>query len=256
MLQCGEYGHVKSECPKKEEARFADEEEEETAHLTFHSVLVEKDDVTEFQEGDNYFQDDDKEMESMQLEPEIFHADQRQISTEQAVLQGKAIIDGGATRTMASMHAMEHLMTNMKKEVGRGGVKSIGVKEADRPTFGFGNSQKARCLSTCTMEIPNREKTLDLKVHVLGEGRASVLLSVDSLRKMGAIIDFANDDVIFTKVNPRTLIHLERSTSGHQLLPLTKDFISEGKTLPRPVKDLRQLALRSHIFGSGLQDHE
>lgn len=52
---------------------------------------------------------------------------------------------------------------------------------------------------------------MQLKVHVLGEGKAPVLLSVDTLRKMGAIIDFASDEVIFSQVAPDKLIKLERS---------------------------------------------
>ena len=52
---------------------------------------------------------------------------------------------------------------------------------------------------------------MQLKVHVLGEGKAPVLLSVDTLRKMGAIIDVASDEVIFSQVAPDKLIKLERS---------------------------------------------
>ncbi|CAK9042333.1 unnamed protein product [Durusdinium trenchii] len=79
------------------------------------------------------------------------------------------------------------------------------------------------------------------QVQVLVEGKAPVLLSVDTLRKMGAIIDFASDEVIFSQVAPDKLIKLERSTSGHQLLPLTSDFFQGGEHLKRPVHSLKQL---------------
>lgn len=185
-----------------------------------------------------------------------FQVEEAWVSTEQAVFQGKAIIDGGATRTMASLHAMEQFMNNTQKKFGTDGVRAIDTKAEDRPAFGFGNSQKARCLSTCAVERPNKDKQFNLRVHVLGEGRAPVLLSVESLRKMGAIIGFNSDEVIFTKVAPKTLIKLERSSSGHQLpssghqlLPLTSDFTKEGTAMPRPVKGLRDLAFRSHEAG-------
>ena len=60
---------------------------------------------------------------------------------------------------------------------------------------------------------------------------------------MGAIIDFATDEVIFSKIAPDKLIKLERSTSGHQLLPLTSDFIQRGELLKRPVSSLKQLVV-------------
>ena len=43
------------------------------------------------------------------------------------------MIDGGATRTMASVYAMEQYMKAMKEQHGTDGVKHTGVKEEDRP---------------------------------------------------------------------------------------------------------------------------
>lgn len=82
---------------------------------------------------------------------------------------------------------------------------------------------------------------MQLKVHVLEQGQAPVLLSIDTLRRMGAIIDFETDEVVFKKVNPQRLVRMERSQAGHQLLPLAEDFLSAGEPLVKPVKGLRSL---------------
>ena len=235
-FRCGERGHHKHECPKRESAKLAtlQEEEDDEAQFTYHTMDIQ--DTPEETDGD---QSNEGEVNyygatgSSELEPDfIFRAT---LSTEKAITEGKAVIDGGATRTMASVYAIEKYMEVMKGLHGTDGIKHVGVTEADRPTFGFGNSQKAKCLSTCVLKLPHEERPMQLRVHVVDEGKAPVLLSVDTLRKMGAIIDFATDEVIFSKIAPDKMIKLERSTSGHQLLPLTSDFIQRGELLKRSV---------------------
>lgn len=250
---CGERGHVKSECPKRQSAQYAEEEEVEQVHHTFHTTFMTQDeDIVASSHGDNYFFEETYGEGSTALEPEeVFHASTAYISTEAAVYQGKAILDGGATRTMGSLFALERYMHNMQEAHGTDGIKEISTSEVDRPTFGFGNSQRSKCLSTCQVQLPSKDKSMSLRVHVLEEGRAPVLLSVDSLRRMGAIIDFRNDKAVFTSVAPRTLLSLERSSSGHQLLPLTQDFLKEGKDLHFPVSSLASLIDKGHHASAG-----
>ena len=62
-------------------------------------------------------------------------------TTLEAIHQGKAIIDGGATKTMASVYALEKLsQANMNKR-GESGVAKVDGH--NRPIFGFGNSQES-----------------------------------------------------------------------------------------------------------------
>ncbi|CAK9032723.1 Retrovirus-related Pol polyprotein from transposon TNT 1-94 [Durusdinium trenchii] len=196
-FRCGERGHHKHECPKRESAKLAtlQEEEDDEAQFTYHTMDIQ--DTPEETDGD---QSNEGEVNyygatgSSELEPDfIFRAT---LSTEKAITEGKAVIDGGATRTMASVYAIEKYMEVMKGLHGTDGIKHVGVTEADRPTFGFGNSQKAKCLSTCVLKLPHEERPMQLRVHVVDEGKAPVLLSVDTLRKMGAIIDFATDEAV------------------------------------------------------------
>ena len=92
-------------------------------------------------------------------------------------------------------------------------------------------------LCTC----PEGSTAKSLKAHAPDQGSAPILVSVATLRKLGAIIDFRTDEAVFTAVNDRTLVKLKRSTTGHQLIPLTQDFLESGMTLANRVMSLRQL---------------
>ena len=61
------------------------------------------------------------------------------------------------------------------------------------PTFGFGNSSRNQCISTAKVQIQAGDKKGILQVHALEEGQGPVLLSISTLRALGAIIDFEKD---------------------------------------------------------------
>ena len=144
------------------------------------------------------------------------------ISTLEAVRQGKAVLDGGATRTLASVEAMEAIMRLNEGKHGSNGVAQVCLKE--RPTFGFGNGSEDKCASTARLRILAGERQGEVKVHCLDRGEGPLLLSVETLRSLGAVVDFSNDLVCFRTLDPHKLIKLERSATGHQLLPMTEDW--------------------------------
>lgn len=160
------------------------------------------------------------------------------MTTHQVVKEGFGVLDGGATKTMASITALQHLQEKSRESNCPGIVK---VDTNERPTFGFGNSEHNQCVSTCYVKLPVKDQAMSLRVHALDQGSAPVLVSVDTLRKMGAIIDYKKDEAIFTSVNAEKIVKLRRSAAGHQLIPLTSDFLQSGDALKKPVQDLRSL---------------
>lgn len=82
---------------------------------------------------------------------------------------------------------------------------------------------------------------MSLRVHALDQGSAPILISVETLRRMGAIVDFRDDVAVFTAVNGERLVHLKRSQAGHQLIPLTSDFMHDSEQLSKAVTSLREL---------------
>ena len=77
-----------------------------------------------------------------------------------------------------------------------------------------------------------------VQVHALDAGAGPVLFSIESLRALGAIIDFSEDLVVFRKLNPSKIIRMERSATGHQLLPMTQDWYSAAQSTAQPVPSL------------------
>ena len=117
-----------------------------------------------------------------------------------------------------------------------------GVAEVDtnnRPTFGFGNSSRDQCLSTASLAINADGRDGRLKVHALNRGEGPLLFSIDSLRSLGAVLDFENDLIVFRRLNPKKVIALERSSTGHQLLPMTTDWYEHAQETGKPVPSLR-----------------
>ncbi|CAE7455783.1 RE1 [Symbiodinium sp. CCMP2592] len=174
------------------------------------------------------------------VEPETAYA--TGITTAEAVQQGKAVIDGGATRTLASVPAMEAIMSLNNQKYGNNGVSAVDLK--DRPIFGFGNGSENQCTSTIHLRIASDEQPGDLKVHCLDHGSGPLLLSVDSLRKLGAIIDFEADLICFRNLNDCQIVQVERSSTGHQLLPVTEDFMKQAHPAKTAIPSLREIFSR------------
>ena len=65
-----------------------------------------------------------------------------------------------------------------------------------------------------------------------------MLFSVDALRRLGAVIDFESDLVCFRHLSDKHIIKLERSNTGHQLLPLTEDWFQQATEVSQGVPSL------------------
>ena len=161
------------------------------------------------------------------------------ISTNEAVAQGKAVIDGGATRTLASCAAMEAIMALNAKRSGHNGVLKIDKENC--PTFGFGNGSTNRCTATVQLAIRADQKPGALTVHCLDQGAGPLLLSVDTLRRLKAVIDFEADLVCFRALDDTRLVSVERSQTGHQLIPMTEDLYKCSLVAKSAIPSLRDL---------------
>ena len=140
--------------------------------------------------------------------------------------EGKAIIDGGATSSVGSLEALEQIgRLNWEKYRDDG----IQVHPEEKPSFRFGNNGKTTCLSTATLAVPLGGQVGQMKVAVHDIPGQPVLLSVSSLRALGAVIDFDEDEMILKRVDPHAIVQLERATNGHQVFPLTDDLMSTAK---------------------------
>ena len=78
-----------------------------------------------------------------------------------------------------------------------------------------------------------------MKIHALDRGSGPVLLSVATLKSLGAILDFSDGTMVLRKVSDRRLLTLEESSTGHLLLPLTGDLLEGADQTAVPIPSLR-----------------
>ena len=211
-LRCGKVGHRVANCPHPPTAQASTKAEATSSFICFSDTNQEN--VDAFAMGVT--------------------------TTTEAVKQGKAVVDGGATRTLASIEAMEAIMKINEAKHGCTGLAELNMDE--KPVFGFGNGSENRCASTAQLKIHANQQPGRLRVHCLDHGDGPLLLSVDSLRSLGAIIDFEHDLICFRKLDPKRLVRAERSATGHQLLDMTEDWYKDSVSTQTEVPSLASLA--------------
>ncbi|OLQ14646.1 hypothetical protein AK812_SmicGene1202 [Symbiodinium microadriaticum] len=158
------------------------------------------------------------------------------LTTAEAVKQGMAVVDGGATQTIGSAIAIEAVMKANAAKRGTSGLQSVDTR--DPPVFSFGNSTENRCLSTAKLQVFAGGTPGEMTIHTLEDGESPILMSIDTLRKVGAIIDFQADLAVFRNINPSRILKLERSRTGHQLLPLSEDWLANSVSACKAVPSL------------------
>ena len=149
------------------------------------------------------------------------------LTTSEAMTSGLAVLDGGATKTLGSVQAVEALMRCNQELKGHTGVGSVDL--ANRPVFAFGNSSTNKCLSTVDVQIAAGGKSGRMAVHTIEEGSGPILISVETLRALGAVIDFRADLMVCRALDPKKIIPVQRSATGHQLISLTEDLFKHAK---------------------------
>ena len=224
-LSCGKVGHRAANCP----------ESKATAHMAADSQQEEAPFVCLADEqGPGPV---GSEFVGATLDPEPEHrALLSGTTTAEAVAQGQAIIDGGATKTLASVYAIERLMEANQRKHGSHRLQTVDVQ--NKPTFGFGNSSTDTCVSTVGVSLTAEGKRGNLAIHALQKGEAPILLSISTLRSLGAVIDFQHDLIAFRQLSTRKLIKAGRSATGHQLLSLTDDLYEGAVDTVREVPSL------------------
>eukprot|EP00435_Cladocopium_sp_Y103_P020580 s4189_g5.t1 len=110
--------------------------------------------------------------------------DQAAFSLQQILREGKAIIDGGATSSVASVEAMKQIM---KLNQTQDGTRDITVEKTDPPHFRFGNNGRTQCLSTAKVSVPLGKTLGEMRIHVHEIEGQPVLMSVAALRSLGAV---------------------------------------------------------------------
>ena len=208
-LKCGKVGHRAANCSQRDQqAQHAEERTEEAPFVCFSETALAAEGPSE-----------------------------NVMTTQEAMKKGWCVVDGGATRTLGSMVALQSVVDCNTAKTGQ--TKLLKVDTSRRPTFSFGNSSENTCVSTVELGVQAGAKEGKLTVHALDTGSGPVLLSVASLRALGAIVDFSEDLIVFRHLDAKRIIQAKRSQSGHQLLPLSGDMFEHSVEVSQPVPSLK-----------------
>ena len=217
-LKCGKVGHRAANCvDQKQRAMQAEEQiDEEAPFVCFNDLSA---------------------AGYVSMETATAYVNTDGMTTQEAVEAGCAILDGGATRTLASVHAVECLMRENREAHGNNRVERVDVQNT--PVFGFGNSSTDRCVSTVDVGLRADGKSGSISIHCLDKGEGPILLSVATLRQLGAILDFSNDLLVLRNLSRTKVIKVGRSASGHQTLSLCNDLYKDAVDVGREIPSLQ-----------------
>ena len=87
------------------------------------------------------------------------------LSTAEAVREGMAVVDGGATQTIGSVAAVEAVLAKNLERCGLSGLAGLSAEKP--PTFSFGNSTENQCLSTAKLQVAANGNPGMLQIHTL-----------------------------------------------------------------------------------------
>ena len=211
-LKCNKMGQRAANCPQRDQqAQHTDEQVESAPFICYGEMAL----------SANSLEQNDEPM----------------MTTQEAMKQGWCVVDGGATRTLGSLVAVQNVLDKNVEATGH--TKLLKVDTGRKPIFSFGNSSENQCMSTIELGVQAGTKEGKLTVHTLDAGSGPILLSVASLRALGAIVDFSSDLMVFTKLDPQRIVQARRSQSGHQLLPLCGNMFENSFQATRPISSLK-----------------
>ena len=134
------------------------------------------------------------------------------------------------------MVALEAVFAQNRQKYSKSRLKEVTTENP--PTFSFANSTENRCLSTASLLVEANGQKGELIVHTLDHGQSPIVVSVETLRALGAILDFSSDLAVFRNLDARKVVPFARRKSGHQLLPLTEDWIGTAHLAATAVPSL------------------
>ena len=104
------------------------------------------------------------------------------------------------------------------------GLRECALTATVAPTYSFGNGESATVDGRATFEVAAAGSHGTIDFNGINAKGVPLLLSSQSLKKMGALINFANGQAKFMKLHPEKVVQLEASSTGHWLLDLSEDI--------------------------------
>ena len=154
-----------------------------------------------------------------------------------------AVLDTGATETVGSMDALQHIM-NLRVEMF--GYEHVGIDTSHRKFFKFGNGASDQSCSYVLLPQLVGETVTSLGVHAMDVPGIPVLIGIKTMERLGARIDVLTKTLEFQKIFPGVCIPLKRGDNGHLLLDLCSNWLRQDpcEVSPKPHSSLDACSLK------------
>ena len=134
---------------------------------------------------------------------------------------GWAVVDTGATETVGSLEAIEHVMERRASVFGQ---EKVGLNCRKKKRFKFGNAQEQESASFILLPQRIQGTSTSLGIYTLDVPGVPILIGIKTLSRLGALVDVNEPSLIFRKNFPGIRIPLVRGQNGHLLLDLCRDW--------------------------------
>ena len=143
--------------------------------------------------------------------------------------KGCMVLDSGATEGVGSMEALDALQEERLKQ----GLHTDMVLEDGKTTrFRFGNGETRISKGEVKIGIETegkQKKNIKLKTLDLAGKYVPLLGSVNMLKRMDAVVDFGNGEIIMPAITGTRVLKLKEAKSGHLMLDLVGDLREANK---------------------------
>ena len=77
-------------------------------------------------------------------------------------------------------------------------------------------------------------------MHVHDSPGQPILVSRRALKSLGAIVDFKNNQIVYTNVAPSIVVPLKEANNGHLLMPFVGNLLEGGTKRATPIFHLAE----------------
>ena len=138
---------------------------------------------------------------------------------------GEAYLDCGATDTFGGVEAVEDFSEEYTKRFKAAGVN---IDTSDRPEYIFGNGGQDAALCRADLQTWVHDAPTSIGVHAVDTSRVPILIGMNTLRKLGAVVDFDLGLAVFKNIDSNSIRQLPRHPSGLLALNLFEDLSRQG----------------------------
>ena len=127
--------------------------------------------------------------------------------SREAMETGKALFDGGPTRSMGSWDALDGL-ARMNEQLY--GSHRFSLDRTGKTWYTFAHGERQQSQGEVAFQVDAGGRMGDCKIACLNTTGVPILLSVQSLSKMVTIIDFSTAAAFFWNLTYQVFVQLER----------------------------------------------